>query len=209
MSFSNGRNVHVQDGVSEAQLAVDCELAGLSVLEAALRAHDDVITNAERRLVATVRSSRRLLHSRKADSSEEAGAGCRCKSAAQRQVVSECLSQRLAVVAIDAQARLYHRRSAFTSRCWLCPSHVIWRQVADLRRLEASLREAEGSRQQAKAAAQRAELETNRRAHDRLASHGPTATHAFNATQLPRVCRHETRKSIQCHGCSSLHFQAA
>lgn len=46
--------MHSQDGVSEAQQAVDREQAALAVSEAALKAHDASVTDAERRLTLEV-----------------------------------------------------------------------------------------------------------------------------------------------------------
>lgn len=46
--------MHSQDGVSEAQQAVDREQAALAVSEAALKAHDGAVTDAERRLTLEV-----------------------------------------------------------------------------------------------------------------------------------------------------------
>ena len=46
--------MHAQDGVSTAQQAVDREQASLRVSEAALAAHDDAVTSAERQLTLEV-----------------------------------------------------------------------------------------------------------------------------------------------------------
>ena len=51
---SDCTTMHAQDGVSEAQQAVDREQAALNVSAAALKAHDGAVTEVERRLMEQV-----------------------------------------------------------------------------------------------------------------------------------------------------------